>query len=291
MSPAEVSLLGWLALGLGAALVGFAKTAIGGVGAVAVVVFAAVLPARESTGALLPLLICGDLMALRYYSRHADWPTLLRLLPAVVPGLLLGAVFVAYADDRLMRTAIGAILLAMTGVQLWLRRPAARRAAAAAAPRTGTATPQAPTPDEPAADAPAGVPPASRTGGTQVPARRGAASVSAVTAGVTAGFTTMTANAAGPVMTLYLVMSRLPVLGMLGTGAWFFFAVNVAKLPFSVGLGLITWQSLLLDALLVPAMVVGGLVGLAVIRRIDQEQFERAALALSAVAAGLLLWA
>ena len=286
MSPAEVSLLGWLALGLGAALVGFAKTAIGGVGAVAVVVFAAVLPARESTGALLPLLICGDLMALRYYSRHADWPTLLRLLPAVVPGLLLGAVFVAYADDRLMRTAIGAILLVMTGVQLWLRRPAARRAAAAAA--AGSRSRARPA----AAEEPVGSASAPSAGGGD-PRNRGprAVSASAVTAGMTAGFTTMTANAAGPVMTLYLVMSRLPVLAMLGTGAWFFFAVNVAKLPFSVGLGLITWQSLLLDALLVPAMVVGGLVGLAVIRRIDQQQFERAALALGAVAAGLLLWA
>jgi uncharacterized membrane protein YfcA len=84
-------------------------------------------------------------------------------------------------------------------------------------------------------------------------------------------------------------MSGLPMLGMLGTGAWFFFVVNVAKLPFSAGLGLISWSNLLVDLYLVPPMVAGGLAGLALIRRINQAQFETAALALGAVAAGLLL--
>jgi uncharacterized protein len=244
MTPADLPLVAWLLLGLGATLVGFAKTAIGGVGSVAVVLFAAALPARESTGALLPLLIAGDLMALSYYHRHAHWPTLLRLLPSVVPGLLLGSVFLAFADDRSMRVAIGTILLLITGFQLFARRRL---------------------PAGPASGAPARV------------------------AGVTAGFTTMTANAGGPVMTLYLVMSGLPMLGMLGTGAWFFFVVNLAKLPFSAGLGLISWSSLLIDVCLVPPMVAGGLAGLALIRRIDQARFETAALGLGAVAAALLL--
>jgi uncharacterized membrane protein YfcA len=244
MAPGELPLVAWLALAVGAVLVGFAKTAIGGAGSAAVVLFAAALPARESTGVLLPLLIAGDLLALSYYHRHAHWPTLVRLLPSVVPGLLLGTVFVAFADDRTMRMAIGTILLLITGFQLVARRRL---------------------PEGPASGAPARV------------------------AGVTAGFTTMTANAGGPVMTVYLVMSGLPMLGMLGTGAWFFFVVNVAKLPFSAGLGLISWSSLLVDLCLVPPMIAGGLAGLALIRRINQAQFEAAALALGAVAAGLLL--
>ena len=40
------------------------------------------------------------------------------------------------------------------------------------------------------------------------------------------GFTTMVANAAGPVMSLYFVASRLPVQAVLGTAAWFFLIVN-----------------------------------------------------------------
>ena len=75
--------------------------------------------------------------------------------------------------------------------------------------------------------------------------------------GATAGFATMTANAAGPVTTIYLIRAGLPMLRMIGTGAWFYLVVNLAKVPFSAGLGLITPASLVRDALLVPALLVG----------------------------------
>lgn len=94
----SVSALDWSVLVSAAVLVGFAKTAIGGIGAIATALFAAVLPARESTGALLPLLLVGDVIAVSQYRRHADWPTLLRLMPSVAAGVVLGAAFVARAD-------------------------------------------------------------------------------------------------------------------------------------------------------------------------------------------------
>ena len=90
----------------------------------AVVIFAATLPTRASTGALLPLLLVGDLVAAAVYRRHASLSTLLRLLPGVLPGFLLGAWLVAVVDDSAMRTAIGLVLLAMTLAFLGL---AARR--------------------------------------------------------------------------------------------------------------------------------------------------------------------
>ena len=64
-------LVGWLLLGSGALMVGFAKTSFGGAGSLAAVCFAAAIPARESTGALLPLLIAGDLLALSLYPARA----------------------------------------------------------------------------------------------------------------------------------------------------------------------------------------------------------------------------
>ncbi len=85
LSPPEIS-----ALVAAALLVGFSKTAISGVSAISVALFASVLPARESTGALLPLLLVGDVLAVRAYRRHTDWPVLLRLLPSVAVGVLVG---------------------------------------------------------------------------------------------------------------------------------------------------------------------------------------------------------
>ena len=96
--------------------------------------------------------------------------------------------------------------------------------------------------------------------------------------GAAAGFTTMTANAAGPVTTVYLIRAGLPMLQMIGTGAWFYLVVNLAKVPFSAGLGLITTTSLVRDALLVPALLLGAGLGILLVRRLRQRQFEVAAL-------------
>jgi hypothetical protein len=99
----------------------------------------------------------------------------------------------------------------------------------------------------------------------------------------------MVANAGGPVMSMYLLAAGFRVNQFLGTAAWFFFVVNVVKVPFSVGLGLISGPSLLLDLVLAPAVVVGALVGRRVARTIPQQVFERAVLVLTVVSASYLL--
>ncbi len=247
MSAFGLSGVELLALMVAAFFVGFAKTAIGGVASISVALFAAVLPARESTGVLLPLLIVGDLLAVGAYRRHADWATLLRLFPSVAVGVLAGVVFVARVDDTVMRRTIGAVLLMLVAVHLWQRR---RRGDAAIDDLD-------PPPDEP--------------GGR---GRHGAA----LFFGSLAGFTTMVATSGGGVMALYLLSSGLRVLGCLGTGAWFFCIVNIFKVPFSVGLGLITTDALILDLLLVPAVLLGAVAGRFTIKRIDRSKFEGAVL-------------
>ena len=79
------------------------------------------------------------------------------------------------------------------------------------------------------------------------------------TAGGAAGFTTMTANAAGAVMTLYLSAAGVDKRRFVGTNAWFFLVVNLVKVPFSVGLGLISATDVVRALALAPAVVVGGL--------------------------------
>ncbi|WP_069169885.1 sulfite exporter TauE/SafE family protein [Streptomyces griseus] len=234
------------ALAAASALVGFSKTAVSGANTISLAVFAAVLPARESTGVLLPILIAGDILAVLIYRRHAHWPTLLRLFPAVAVGVVAGTLFMMWADDDAVRTSIGAILLFMAGVTLLRRRGAASAASSGEAPEGG---------------------------GPAAPSRAGR--VKARSYGALGGFTTMVANAGGPVMSLYLLSAGFRKLGFLGTSAWFFLIVNTSKVPFSVGLGLIDARSLLLDAVLVLFVVPGAYLGRACVGRIDQRLFDR----------------
>jgi uncharacterized membrane protein YfcA len=106
--------------------------------------------------------------------------------------------------------------------------------------------------------------------------------------GLAAGVTTMLANAAGPITTLYLLACRLPKLEFVGTGAWFFLVVNVFKVPFSAGLGLITPESLLLNLKVVPVIAAGVLIGRWLLGKIPQQLFE-ALLLIFAIAGALRL--
>ena len=122
MSLSGLGLVGWLALAVAALLVGVAKTAVGGVAMISVALFAAVLPARPSSGALLLLLLVGDAVAVGTYRRHADWSTLARLWPSVLVGIICGAIFVRLTGDTTIRRTIGAVLVVLVAVQFFTAR-------------------------------------------------------------------------------------------------------------------------------------------------------------------------
>ncbi|WP_435272586.1 sulfite exporter TauE/SafE family protein [Streptomyces parvulus] len=258
-------LTGWefAALAFAALLVGFSKTAVSGANTVSLAIFAAVLPARASTGILLPVLIAGDVLAVLTYRRHAHWPTLWRLFPAVGVGVAVGTLFLVWADDAVVRTSIGVILLLMAGVTVWRRR----QAEAADASR--------------ASDAYEASDSSEASDGDGTSSRSGR--VKARSYGVLGGFTTMVANAGGPVMSMYLLSAGFRKLGFLGTSAFFFLIVNVSKVPFSAGLGLIDGRSLLLDAVLVVFVVPGAFLGRWAVKRINQRLFERLVIAATVV--------
>jgi uncharacterized protein len=106
--------------------------------------------------------------------------------------------------------------------------------------------------------------------------------------GVSAGFATTVANAAGPVMNLYLLSMRLPKDEFIATGAWFFFLINLAKLPIYAWHGMIGRSSLLFDLALVPAVVGGSLAGLWLAHRLPQRVFDWLVILLTAGSALLL---
>jgi uncharacterized membrane protein YfcA len=236
----------WLIIALGCLSVGVNKTGIPGINAFFVPVLAMILPAKASTGFLLPMLITGDVFAVAYYKRHTQWRYLAKLLPAAVVGVILGYFGLRITSDAQLRPIIGSIVLVMLAFQLW----------------RSTRRPEPPIPQSP---------------------------WFGVILGLLAGFTTMMANAAGPVMAVYLLSMRLPKEQYVGTGAWFFFIINLIKVPFSASLGLITLESLKINALLIPVIGIGALVGIKVLRVIPQKAFRVVVQIIAAISAVRLM--
>ena len=251
----------WL-LGAGCALgVGLAKTGVPGLGIFVVpLMVLAVGDARQSAGWLLPLLCVADVFAVVAYRRHAEARRLFSLVPWVLAGMVAGALALR-GPEAVLRRVVGGIVLAMVVLRV------ARTRRRAGAPASEAAGGQAPSEVEP--------PPASV--------------LQSAGYGVVAGFATTLANAAGPVMNLYLLARRLPKQQFIATGAWFFLVINLCKVPLYTAHGLIHARSLLFDLVLLPAVIVGARCGRWVAARLPQRTFESLVLALTAAAAALLL--
>lgn len=239
----------WAVLLLAALVIGFSKTGLPGIAVLAIPLAALVLPAKASTGIILPMLIAGDLFAVTYYRRHAQWTHLLRLLPYGFVGIIIGYGLLAIVTDGELRPLIGTLILVMLVVSKWRER-------------------------------------SGDNGGNSSHYHWSYAFFM----GVAAGVATMMANAAGPIMTLYLLAMELPKQEFIGTGAWYFFIVNCFKVPFSWHLGLINHDSLLLNLSLLPATVVGAVAGILVVRHIPQKLFVNIVQALTVIAAVKLLF-
>ena len=163
---ASLAITQYMLAGFCALLVGVTKTGLPGLGILIVPLFAVVLPARVSTGALLPLLMAGDVIAVTYYRRMAVWPRLVRLLPWTAAGIVLGYLAMDRLAEARFRPLLGAVIIVLLAVNFWReRRPNA-----------------------------------------SFPSRWWFAAVM----GLLAGITTMFANAAGPVMVIYLLAMGLP---------------------------------------------------------------------------------
>jgi len=234
-------------LGIGL-LVGLAKTSISGLGLLCAVLMTAIIPARESTGVLLVLLIVGDLFAIGVYRKHVDWKFLRTLIKPVFVGLVIGALFLSQSTDESLKKAIGWVVLVLVLIypvsQYWQRNHS----------DIGSRFPHA----------------------------------LRVTFGSTAGFMSMVANSGGTPMSIYLFLRRDSVLDFLANSAWFFFIVNLTKLPFTFGLGLVDIHSLTYILPALPGIALGAFAGKKVLSQIDQSLFQNLIL-ISAALVGIKL--
>ena len=224
-------------------LIGLSKTSIGGIGMINAALLATILPAKESTGVLLVLLITGDLFAIGVYKKHVEWRMLQKLIGPVIVGVLAGVYFLSHSTDQSLKKTIGWIVLIL--VVLY---PISQRLQS----RDFDISLKYPKPLR-------------------------------IILGSAAGFMSMVANSGGPPMSIYLLIRRNSVMNFLGNTAWFFFAVNIFKLPFTLGLGILDFQSFQYIFPALPAVPVGAIVGRKLVSKIDLELFQKITLVTAAL--------
>jgi uncharacterized membrane protein YfcA len=234
----------------GVFLYGLSKTAMPVASVLAGTILAAALTATSAAAFAVPLLILGDIGALALYRQHADWSLIRRLVPGVVLGIAITAVLFRFLDVRTIGRIVGVLVLTSVLLEVWRMRT-------------------------------------ERAEHRSLPVLESKAAVAFF--GALAGITSMAANAGSTALTLYLVKMRVSMLAFMGTSTWFFFVINVIKVPVVVGLGLVTRETLIADLLFAPVLVAGGLLGIVVFRRMNQKVFNTLALALSGVAAVWLI--
>lgn len=123
----ELSAIDWLICSAAAVMIGLTKTAIPGLGVLIVPVLILVVPPRESTGLMLPMLIMADVFAVAYYRRHVVWRHLIRLFPWAVAGILIGYSILARVNSEQLKPIIGGIILTLLVADFWRKRIEAGR--------------------------------------------------------------------------------------------------------------------------------------------------------------------
>jgi uncharacterized protein len=108
--------------------------------------------------------------------------------------------------------------------------------------------------------------------------------------GIAGGFTSMVGNLANSVMAVYLLAVKLPKNAFIGTTAWFFLVVNWFKVPFHIFFWhTITVNSLLLDLITLPVIILGAFLGVIIVRRFSEKVYRWFIILMTLVAAAFML--
>ncbi len=108
--------------------------------------------------------------------------------------------------------------------------------------------------------------------------------------GIAGGFSTMIGNAAGPIMSVYLLSVKMPKLLFVGTSAWFFMAINYIKMPLQIWV----WDNIHLDAIIIgasmiPFIAIGSALGIYLVKIVPEELYRKLVIWITLFSALVLL--
>jgi hypothetical protein len=237
MALPDYPLFFWFCAVFVALLIGIDKSGFGGgIGVISTPLIALSVPVAEAAALVLPILIFGDILAVKHYYQKADRRNLALLLPCLTVGIIIGAFFFRYFADNKRILNVGIAIISLAFVLFQLTRERIFKSLEHSRPST-----------------PLGI-----------------------LLGITAGFTSTIAHVGGPLMVIYLLPQRLAKDVYVGTNAILFFTTNIIKLiPYAL-LGLLRPANLTTVLILLPFTWIGTQIGRYLNQRFSNLWFNRA---------------
>jgi len=246
----------WIFVSVAIIIQGISKSGFaGGAGILSLPLMMLVMPPNLVSATLLPLLILCDLNAIYHHYNNKAWRKVLEIYLPTIPGIVLGAwVWWKIGKDGLEPYELALKrfvgIIAILFSLYIVGKEVALSFVSQYKPGWKTAIP----------------------------------------AGIAAGFCSTIAHAAGPIVGLYLFAQGLGKTLFVGTTAWVFTLINLTKLPFYFGVGLVRSDVLLFDVLLVPLVPIVSFLGKWLHERVSERLFNWVIFVLTMVAGIQLLF-
>lgn len=241
INPGVPPVVFWVFVGVAILIQGISKSGFaGGAGILSIPLMMFVMPVDRAAAVMLPLLILCDMNAIYHHRSNKHWPTVLAMYIPSIFGIVLGALVWGWIGREGVETYGGAIkrfvgVIAILFAVYIACKEAAMQWVDRFRPGPRVAWP----------------------------------------AGIAAGFSSTIAHAAGPIVSLFIFAQGLGKSLFVGTVAWTFTLINLTKLPFYIGVGLIRADVLMLGLALVPLIPVGSYLGKWMHHRVSESLFNR----------------
>ena len=242
-------------------VMGIAKSGFGGgIGILAVPLIANAFPKDQTgmaLGVMLPILIVADLFAVYQHRGQQSWRHMRPALSGAIIGIGLGTLLLFLlvgSGDASSKDRVASVLSVLVG-SICLLMVAVQ---------------------------------VYRMCGGKVPTLPGNRPTG-VSVGAAAGFTSMLAHAAGPIMSIYWLDQKLGKRLLTGSLVLYFLLVNSLKLPSYVALDWITAETLKQSVMFAVFVPIGSLLGIVMHHRIPEKPFTAVMYAGAAVAGAWLI--
>jgi uncharacterized membrane protein YfcA len=226
----------WSICALAILLMAIAKSGFGGaIASLSAPLMLTILPARETLAILLPLYMLTDIWAIMIWRGYCYWRILFWMVLFAVIGQILGYLLISMINDDMLKAMIGAIAIVI-GCRYFIRLNTQTRMNEKRKMRKN------------------------------IPIR---ASIWCSLS----GFSSFISLTGGIPVQIFLLPLRMHRYLVVGTSAWFFFSINIAKIPFFLHLGMFTPATLFITLSLIPVIPVGVMIGKWLNRNITDNLF------------------